>query len=420
MQRAKSGRSDHYDVAVVGGGPVGAYTASLLSKIGFSLIMIEEHMVPGHPTQCAGLVNTAISQLPDMREISSKVQLSEIRGADVHSPSGYILTIRSKDVKAITIDRGMMDRLLVSSAARNGSCIKLGCRITEIYKKYYGWDVHYIGPNGEGSIKCDLIVICDGSNHTIRRKIGLRIPRENIPGISCEISLDSKTPIAHRDMVGIFTGSKVAPGFFSWAIPCTNDESIRIGLASSKSNDLRTLIYNLLSDDRFRKWSGVSDYPSRQGYLKMNFGNISLGPLDPYPEKGIIILGDASGMTKPTSGGGIYPGLLSASLLADTFKSHGMKISHETFCAFSKTWKKGMGRELERSMIIRRIVRDIRDNEIDRSIDRLSRSKILKMVNDEGDIDHPFSLAVSALSMEPSLIAMIPRFIPYLTRIARG
>lgn len=420
MQGAKRDISGHCDIAVIGGGPVGAYSASLLSRIGFSVVIIEEHMVPGHPTQCAGLVNAAISKLPDMKEISSKTILSEIKGADVHSPSGSVVTIKSKNVQAITIDRGLMDRMLVTSAARNGSCIKLGCKITGICRKDGKWKVHYIGQYGEEMTTCDLVLICDGANHTIRRKMDLRIPQENIPGISCEISFGKKNDFGQWDMVGIFTGSKVAPGFFSWAIPCFTDNSIRVGLASTRKNDLRFLLNNLLSDQRFKKWSGITDAPSRIGYLKMNFGNISLGPVDPYPQKGILLLGDSSGMTKPTSGGGIYPGLLSASLLADTFKSHDMNISHNTICAFSRAWKKGMGRELERSMILRRIVREITDEEIDRSIDRLSGSRILKMVNDEGDIDHPFSLAVSVLTMDPSLIFLIPRFIPYLTRIARG
>ena len=46
----------HYDVVIVGAGPIGGRSAELLAETGLSVLMLEEHTEIGRPFQCAGLV----------------------------------------------------------------------------------------------------------------------------------------------------------------------------------------------------------------------------------------------------------------------------------------------------------------------------------------------------------------------------
>lgn len=408
-----------YDVIIVGGGPVGSYTASILSNLGLSVTLMEEHYVSGHPTQCAGLVNTATAKLPIIEDIIGKAVLSEIKGADIHSPSGHRLSIRSKDIKALTIDRGIFDRSLMENASRSGSEICMGCKVTDIERDDGTWLVIAKGINGSKKINGDLVILCDGSNHYLRRTLDINIPREIIPGINCEVAIDNGSNDCSGDIVGIFTGSKTAPGFFSWAIPCNKYSTLRIGLAALKGYNIRTLLNGLMIDHRLLDWLNMKNQSSNIGFLKINYGTISLGPIDPCPQKGILMLGDAAGMTKPTSGGGIFPGLLSACLLGESIKRYDGIPTDEALKDFSKAWFRDMGKEIKRSMLLRKMIRDIKDREIDESLYRISKSRAMEIVNNEGDIDHPFTLAVSALKKDPSLISLVPRFIPYLTSIYR-
>ncbi len=46
----------------------------------------------------------------------------------------------------------------------------------------------------------------------------------------------------------------------------------------------------------------------------MNVGGLPLGPPAATVVDGLVAVGDAAGQVKPTSGGGIYPGLVAAKI----------------------------------------------------------------------------------------------------------
>jgi len=46
-----------YDVAIVGGGPVGSTAARICAKSGLKTLLIEEQAHFGYPVQCAGLLS---------------------------------------------------------------------------------------------------------------------------------------------------------------------------------------------------------------------------------------------------------------------------------------------------------------------------------------------------------------------------
>ena len=45
-----------HDVIIVGGGPVGCYTASLLARKGFDTLVLEGNPFVGHRVVCTGLI----------------------------------------------------------------------------------------------------------------------------------------------------------------------------------------------------------------------------------------------------------------------------------------------------------------------------------------------------------------------------
>jgi flavin-dependent dehydrogenase len=167
-----------------------------------------------------------------------------------------------------------------------------------------------------------------------------------------------------------------------------------------------------MSSDVLRSWTGSKGKRSPLGEISLTIGCVPIGPVDPHPKKGILLLGDAAGMAKPTSGGGIYPGLLAARTLASSIEREGEGICDSSFSAFSRAWYRGYGRELRRSMVLRSIIEEVEDEEIDLAVRTLRDSEVLGYINEKGDIDRPFTLAAGVFAKDPSLARLIPRFIP--------
>ncbi|MCU0798250.1 MAG: NAD(P)/FAD-dependent oxidoreductase [Candidatus Thermoplasmatota archaeon] len=405
-----------FEVLVVGGGPAGSYSAARSSALGLRTALIEEHTEAGRPQQCAGLVNPDIFHFEMMDRLSNHVILKEIFGADIFSPSGLILPLKGSGVKALTIDRAEFDKELLRLAARCGTKVFTGQRVTSVRKRPgRGWEVSSKGREGGIHLECDLLLGCDGPASLVRRCAGMEPPKETITGISVETEVvDGAVP---HDKVGVYTGKETARGFFAWAIPSFGRSCIRIGASSIDPRGLVKGFTNLLKDRRLARFLSLPDGQDiKYGETSVTLGPIPMGSPANIVGKDVVILGDSAGMAKPTSGGGIYPLLRAVDLFISTLGASA-GLSQTSLDKFEKDWRKGYGRELERAFIARKILSDITDDETDMMLERLSRKGTLEMINDEGDIDHPMTLAVSLIRTDPGLFMLLPRFIPHLKKV---
>ena len=123
------------EIAIIGAGPIGSYTASRLAKLGNDVIVLEEHPETGRPEQCAGLVNHAMFDLPGLEKVKDIVKLHDITGSDIYSPRGNVLRLRAKKVKAISMDRALFDKVMVRNAVREGARLRLSTKVVGIKAK---------------------------------------------------------------------------------------------------------------------------------------------------------------------------------------------------------------------------------------------------------------------------------------------
>ena len=392
---------EHYDVVVVGGGPIGGYVAGEIASKGFKVAVFEQHKQIGEPLKCAGLVTSRVFDFIDISKES--VVQNKIKGAHIHSPSGYKLTVGGDKIHALVIDRPIFDREIIKSSMEKGAELFLENSVISTQKN--GEQIE-IKTSQSNDVKCNLLVGADGPYSKTRDRFFLSQPTEILRGMGAEISNTRLDP----DFVEIFVGENVAPGFFAWIIP-TNEHGTeaRIGLCIGPESTKPPLYYfsNLFKNKH------SSPFLENVKITKKIGGSVPFGALKKTYSSNLLLVGDAAAQVKPTSGGGIYTGLLCGSycssvaidaLQKNNFTSQFLKKYH-------KLWSADIGMELYMGMKFRKLFKSLTDQQMDKYIEKFQNPKITEVISKYGDIDYPSKLVKPLLRKTPSLIKLLPGLI---------
>lgn len=382
------------DVAIVGGGPTGCFVASRIAKEGFSVCLLEEHKKYGLPLRCAGFVTKRVL---DFLPKDSDVVINQVRGACIHSPNDHVVEIGDETPRALVIDRTAFDCALSELAQSNGAEGYLGCKVSSFTPSSRRLAVEMKGSCLD-EICSKIIIGADGPNSLIRRTIGLT-PQTYLYGVGAEV----KNVDLDSNLVHIFLGSKYAPGFFAWIIP-TNEEGThaRVGLCSTdqhKSNLAgcfqKLMHYDLLKNAHIKKRIG---------------GVIPLGPLKQTTADSLMLVGDAAAQVKPTSGGGLYPGLVCsrycAAVAIDSLENED--YTQESLHRYHRLWYEDVGRELMRGMRMRYWFERLDDESFEKGIKLIDTKKCVSAINRYGDIDYPSKVAYRVIGSCPGIFRLLP------------
>jgi flavin-dependent dehydrogenase len=120
-------------------------------------------------------------------------------------------------------------------------------------------------------------------------------------------------------------------------------------------------------------------------------GGIPVGSPEHTVSDGILLVGDAAGQAKPTSGGGIYTGAFAAKIagkIAATAALEG-NTSAGRLSEYELLWRKGLEKELEIGMKIHDYMGKLEDNHLNELVNSLNTPSILNTITEYGDMDHP-------------------------------
>ena len=380
-----------YDVAVIGAGPVGSYIAGELASRGFSVSLVEEHAEVGKPVQCAGLIT------PRTFEITGKriAVLNSISGARIHAPDGRKIEIDGGREMAAVIDRSLFDRTLAEEAIRKGAELMLGTCVRSIEREENGIiTLRSVKNSAETEMRSRIVVGADGIQSVTARLPGMRIKRTVFSGFEIETSGVTTPP----DKVDIFTGSEVAPEFFAWIVP-TGDGGGRVGLAAPGN------AHNHFKDlERHGEWGTYFEGNRAYHYIA---GGIHIGPpAERSYSNGALIVGDAAGQVKATSGGGIYMGLRAATHAVSAVEGALERgdTSASSLKAYQERWTADIGQELGTAHRIHRIYASLTDRQLNGIFAMLDKKEVLHTIERYGDVDYPSKLVLPLLKAEPRLM----------------
>jgi flavin-dependent dehydrogenase len=261
-------------VHIIGAGPSGSIAAISALRAGHEVTVSEEHPCAGIPENCSGLFSLdgleSLSPFFDYR----KVALNAICGADIYF-AGTRLSVRRDNPVGYVCSRSELDSLLASKAESEGASVRYGHRVNGNYLSH-------------------TLIGADGPTSSVAVKFSMgRIPRY-------ATTLQASVPYKPEDphMVEVFLSSELFPGFFGWVIP-QDEYTAEIGVGVSMPNDV------LRAWEHMLRLKGL-EWTKPRGWTI---------PLGCRPTTGarkgkhkVLLVGDAAGQVKATTGGGVIFG----------------------------------------------------------------------------------------------------------------
>ncbi len=268
-------------IGIIGCSINGAYLAWKLSKK-HEVIVFEKNKTIGKKP-CSGLISERLwNFIPKNESLIENV----IDEAIIHFPEKKVKL--KFNPKMLVINRKLLDQTVSKFAEENGANIFLNKEVKKVYfvkrtKPQILVDKIY---------KFDYLIGCDGFNSIVRKSIGVKDPKYKL-GIYAYKKKKNKS-----NFVKVFPHKNG----FSWTIP--RGLKTEYGILDN-INIAREKFNNFCRSKRFKP-KEIHSHVIPEGLIKVETERIAL-------------CGDAIGLTKPISGGGMIWGLTACNILLENF-----------------------------------------------------------------------------------------------------
>jgi geranylgeranyl reductase family protein len=353
------------DVAIIGGGPGGLFAAIRLARAGFSVSVLEEHITPGEPVHCTGILAAEAYTEFELPDTSILNELTSLR---LFSPGGKIVSYTTDTVQAVVVDRKHFDQTMSVQARNAGVQLVQAYNVQDIRST---GDSICIGGTGLPSIHSRACILACGANYKLQRKLGIGLPPMFLRTAQIELPVREPQP-----SVEIHFGMDIAPHGFAWAVPVRRPSGhyARIGLMCERSS----LAYFDRFLERIRdRWA--LEYDAKQ---KPRLKVLPMAPIRRTYLDRILVIGDAAGIVKPTTGGGIYYSVLSASLAADVLCSALKKndLRAAFLRKYEQNWRARLDDELTAQIKLRKLAESLTDEDVERLFDLAQSDGIIPLI----------------------------------------
>ena len=370
-----------YDVAVVGAGPSGSFIGYRLASKGLKVAILEEHNEVGRPVECTGVVTRRVFQFVKSDSIANTVH-----GARIFFPGSSPIHI-TKGEETVVIYRDSFDKDVAQMAIDAGADLFLGSRVSDLSRIEEGFRINFRRDGETDQLDSRLVVGADGANSIVRKTLHGEKPKTVVSTFQADVPFQMDS----QDDVDVYLGDEVTRGFFAWAVPTGDITRVGVGTLGSGAKEFFQTVCRKYG---YEGMLGITGGPIPIRYLSRTYG---------YR---YILVGDAAGIVKPLTGGGIYTGIVSANegarAIIEAFDRDDM--SESSLSRYQKYWKAVIGRELSTDGIAQRLFSMLGDRGLQWISRILSNKRMIDVINTYGDIDYPSRLIFRMVARNPAIL----------------
>jgi geranylgeranyl reductase family protein len=344
-----------YDVIVIGAGPSGSYVASRLAQLGHGVIVLDKKREAGNHTCCTGIISV---ECFDAFNLDATI-FRQASSAKFFSPSGQFITLKRESPQACIVDRPSLDRSLKEHARRNGAEYLFSAPVVAVIPEPDCVSVTVDYQGEQRTLTAKAVVLACGFGSKFPERLGLGKINDFVFGAQAAVNT------INIDEVEVYFDQNLFPGFFGWLVPTSDNKGLAgLLVQETPSSYLNNLLSHLQSQYKITSFEDIS------------FGTIPLGTLARTYSDRTVVIGDAAGQVKPTTGGGIYYGLLCADIAAECLHQAFLAddFSAARLSAYDKQWRAKLGSELQTGYLAHRLYQKLSNHCIDRLF-RAARDK---------------------------------------------
>jgi geranylgeranyl reductase family protein len=298
-------------VAILGGGPAGAFAAEQLASAGLAVQLFDEKLAWEKPCG-GGLTYKAYSQYPFLLDNPTPKRM--VSETVLAAPNAGEVTLKLDD-PVLIYSRLDLNRLLLERAGRAGAQIEKA-RVLSISRGAFGWQLR----TSAGTAEADFCIVATGARNPLR-EVGTQLRAEDtmsalgyyVPGNQARIDIQF---LPHLE------------GYI-WVFPRCGHLSVGICGKGEAAGSLRRRLELYMSQHGI-SWKDATFYSHLLPSLDAASwrGNRVSG-------EGWMAVGDAAGLVDPITGEGLYYAIRSGDLaartiLADTCSAAGLPAAYRT------------------------------------------------------------------------------------------
>lgn len=351
---------DHYDVAIIGGGPAGSVAAIYLSRFGFDVCLIEKKKFPRDVLCGEFLSEEVITILKELKLFEEFLTLNPVlisrfksvneSGTEIHSNLSF---------PAYALKRSLFDNFLLSEAINSGANVYQPAEAEFIRREGNKFLVGIIKQNHKEDILVEVsnVIAAYGKQNSFDKKLkrDFITSSSGFNGIKFHIPNNSIKNYS-ADEISIYTAKDIYCGMNtvseSETTLCALEKRTN-GESSPRKRILKLLKSNKYFGDLFNSGfeNTLNDLPI------YGTGNIYFGRRK-IVENHIFMIGDAAGVIAPLAGDGIGMAFQSAklisSLLSDFNKGkHSLDQLEKTYVM---EWNKLFLRRIRFALFVQNVV----------------------------------------------------------------